>query len=126
MLHKNRDRCPDYLPDDLTNRPGPAEISSGTTRIVLPAVTRREQRRSARQDRRELAGPALVPRDPTDDELRADLEGGTLADDLRLRYRLRNWWTAGGIVDRLRAFCWLLSMSERLDVGYAPGRAPAR
>lgn len=124
-FRKNRDRCPDTVPDDIMKTPCPAEISIGTRRAVLPVLTRRQRRRDRQEDVAELAGPYLVPADPADSELRAELEGGTLADDLRFVYRLRPWWTAGGIVDRFRALGWLASVADRLDVDDAPG-APAR
>lgn len=116
MHRRNRYRCPNYVPEDIMRPSCPAEIGQG---VVLPVRTRREQR----EDVRELIGPALVPADPADDELREELEAGTLADDLRVVYRLRPWWSIPAWIEALR---WFASILKPLDVMDAPGHAPAR
>ncbi len=127
MFHKkNHDQCPDFVPDDLLNGTCPAEIT-GTGQdgcplcIVVPTTTRRERRREARAEAKELSGPYLIPANPDDTELDRELGETTLGTDLRPVYRLRSLWLPCGLVDRLRAFCWLRSISQPLDVGYAPG-----
>ncbi len=115
--NKNKNRCPDTVPDDLTSSPGPVERTlyndrgQCVGRVMLESTGRRERRQWQKWD----VGPDIVPIDPDDAELREELEDTTLGDEIHAVYRVRRcWWRPGGLADRVRALRWLQASAELL------------